>query len=168
MEPPKPWEQYLRYLSNVLDQEVVLNAIVWQGRGYKYLYPKNLLTQRGWQDMVCYILLELKSFGEEALQDGKRLVEAYYAERRLKPTPVMIQELEDWLKEGGAMVNDPEPIVVSVVKLEWDSYEGEVFYREVWDNGFKTQPIFPGMETNDCRFLVRKGLIERQLIGQRR
>ena len=168
MEPPKPWEQYLRYLSNVLDQEVVLNAIVWQGRGYKYLYPKNLLTQRGWQDMVCYILLELKSFGEEALQDGKRLVEAYYAERRLKPTPVMIQELEDWLKEGGAMVNDPEPIVVSVVKLEWDSYEGEVFYREVWDNGFKTQPIFPGMETNDPRFIVRKGLIERQLIGQRR
>ena len=162
MEPPKPWEQYLRYLSNVLDQEVVLNAIVWQGRGYKYLYPKNLLTQQGWQDMVCHVLLELKSFGEEALQDGKRLVEAYYAERRLKPTPVMIQELEDWLKEGGAMAES------TVVKLEWDSYEGEVFYREVWDNGFKTQPIFPGMETNDCRFLVRKGLIERQLIGQRR
>ena len=162
MEPPKPWEQYLRYLSNVLDQEVVLNAIVWQGRGYKYLYPKNLLTQRGWQDMVCYILLELKSFGEEALRDGKRLVEAYYAERRLKPTPVMIQELEDWLKEGGAMAES------TVVELEWDSYGGEVFYREVWDNGFKTQPIFLGMETNDCRFLVRKGLIERQLIGQRR
>lgn len=75
----KPWEQYLRYLKNVLEQDFDVSPEEWRDKGYWATYPKCLLPQEGWNNVVVCILLELRSFGPEAFEEGRAILKAWQA-----------------------------------------------------------------------------------------
>ncbi len=54
-----------------------------------------------------------------------------------------------------------------VESIQWDSRDGAVSYREVYNEGSKGQPVDAGFDTNDPNFQKKVSDIAERRIGRR-